>query len=255
MCQPGTYQVSFSKRVNGVITPLGEKQTFQVVAIDGPRPMATLADQQRIADLERSVLGLDQVVTETLSRMTLFKRAVDETPGADTALQHRVRIVTDKLKRRAGSAEWRSNSAKQERTCSIVASQPTERRNRQQLGDDARGSNAGTTGTARSCKVELCGNSVAGKTAHRSRCEGTGAGRRTGGCAVDQRQIPQATQFRVISCPTCDALPGNRQRIAHPSELSRARRVRQIRGNRLERGVCIGRQRGGFSPAFKAGHD
>jgi photosystem II stability/assembly factor-like uncharacterized protein len=95
---PGTYQVSFAKRVDGIFTPLGPTQTFQVVAIDGPRPMATLADQQRIADLERSVLGLDRVIGETLSRMTLFKRAIDETPAADTALQHRVRIVTDKLK-------------------------------------------------------------------------------------------------------------------------------------------------------------
>ncbi|HUQ47895.1 MAG TPA: hypothetical protein VM053_06570 [Gemmatimonadaceae bacterium] len=95
---PGTYQVSFSKRIDGKFTPLGETQRFQVVAIDGPRPMATLADQQRIADLQRAVLGLDQVVKETLGRMTLFKRAIDETPAADTALQHRVRIVTDKLK-------------------------------------------------------------------------------------------------------------------------------------------------------------
>ncbi|MEO7366744.1 MAG: glycosyl hydrolase [Gemmatimonadaceae bacterium] len=97
---PGTYQVSFSTRVNGVFAPLGETQRFQVVAVDGTagRTMATLADQQRIADLERSVLGLDQVVREALGRMTLFKRAIDETPTADASLQRRVRVVTDKLK-------------------------------------------------------------------------------------------------------------------------------------------------------------
>ena len=97
---PGTYSVSFAKRVNGVFTPLGETQQFQVIAIDGPgaRTMTTLADQQRAADLERAVLGLDQVVREALTRMTLFRRAIDETPMADTSLQHRVRIVTDKLK-------------------------------------------------------------------------------------------------------------------------------------------------------------
>jgi hypothetical protein len=97
---PGTYQVSFSKRVNGVFTQLGETQRFQVVGIDGPsaRTMTTLADQQRTADLQRAVLGLNQVVTEALNRMTLFKRAIDETPAADTSLQHRARIVTDKLK-------------------------------------------------------------------------------------------------------------------------------------------------------------
>jgi hypothetical protein len=97
---PGTYQVNFAKRVNGTFTQLGEPQRFQVVAIDGPglRTMATLADQQRTADLERAVLGLNQVVSEALSRMTLFKRAIDETPTADTSLQYRVRVVTDKLK-------------------------------------------------------------------------------------------------------------------------------------------------------------
>jgi hypothetical protein len=97
---PGTYQVSFAKRVDGVFTPLGEPQRFQVVGIDGPgaRTPATLADQQRTADLERAVLGLDQVVREALSRMTLFKRAIDETPSADTSLQHRARVVTNKLK-------------------------------------------------------------------------------------------------------------------------------------------------------------
>ena len=97
---PGTYQVSFEKRVNGVFTPIGETQRFQVVGIDGPgtRTMATMADQQRTADLERSVLGLNQVISETLTRMTLFKRAIDETAAADTSLQRRVRVVTDRLK-------------------------------------------------------------------------------------------------------------------------------------------------------------
>jgi photosystem II stability/assembly factor-like uncharacterized protein len=97
---PGTYQVSFSKRINGVFTPIGEPQRFQVVGIDGPgaRTMTTLAEQQRSADLSRAVLGLNQVVSEALSRMTLFKRAIDETAGADVNLQQRVRAVTLKLR-------------------------------------------------------------------------------------------------------------------------------------------------------------
>jgi hypothetical protein len=97
---PGTYQVTFAKRINGVVAPLGEPQRFEVVGVDGPgaRTMTTLADQQRTADLERAVLGLDQVVREALSRMTLFKRAIDETPTADASLQHRARIVINKLK-------------------------------------------------------------------------------------------------------------------------------------------------------------
>jgi len=96
---PGTYRVSFSTRVNGVFTPIGETQTFQVYAVDTVqgRPIATLEDQQRIADLSRSVLGLQQVVREAQGRMNLFKRAIDETPTADTTLQRRVRIMTDRL--------------------------------------------------------------------------------------------------------------------------------------------------------------
>ena len=97
---PGTYRVSFATRIDGAFTPIGEPQTFQVVAIDsvGTRRIATLADQKKIADLERSVLGLDQVIREALTRMNLFKRAVDETPTADTTLQRRVRVMTDRLK-------------------------------------------------------------------------------------------------------------------------------------------------------------
>lgn len=97
---PGTYNVSFATRINGVLTPISGPQSFEVVAIDSvpSRRIASLADQQRIADLERSVLGLDQVVREAITRMALFKRAIDETPTADTTLQHRARIMTDRLK-------------------------------------------------------------------------------------------------------------------------------------------------------------
>ena len=97
---PGTYLVRFSTRVNGVFTPISETQPFQVVAIDSApgRRIASLADQQGIAELQRSVLGLDQVVREALSRMALFNRAIDETPTADTSLQHRARVMIDRLK-------------------------------------------------------------------------------------------------------------------------------------------------------------
>jgi hypothetical protein len=86
--------------VNGVFSPIGEPQSFQVIAIDtvAGRRIATLEDQQRIADLSRSVLGLQQVLREASARMTLFKRAIDETPTADTTLQRRVRIMTDRLR-------------------------------------------------------------------------------------------------------------------------------------------------------------
>jgi photosystem II stability/assembly factor-like uncharacterized protein len=96
---PGTYQVSLAKRVDGVITPIAGPQRFDVVGIDGPgnRTVATLAEQQRVAELNREVQGLSSVVDEAVTRMKLFKRAIDETPTADTSLQRRVRVLETKL--------------------------------------------------------------------------------------------------------------------------------------------------------------
>jgi hypothetical protein len=97
---PGTYQVAIAKRVDGVVTPLGSPQRFQVVDLDSVpgRVMATLAEQRKTAELERSVLGTSALVTETLRRVGFLKRAIDETPAADTSLAHRVRVLEQRLK-------------------------------------------------------------------------------------------------------------------------------------------------------------
>jgi hypothetical protein len=96
---PGTYQVTLSTRVNGKLTQIIGPQKFEVVGIDGPgtRTLATLAQQQKAAELNREALGLDAVINETLQRMPLFKRAIDETPTADTSLQRRVRDIQARL--------------------------------------------------------------------------------------------------------------------------------------------------------------
>ena len=97
---PGTYQVSLAKRVDGVFTPLGTTQRFQVVDVDSipGRTMATIADQRTVAELERSVLGTSALINETLRRVGFLKRAIDETPGADTSLAHRVRVLEQQLR-------------------------------------------------------------------------------------------------------------------------------------------------------------
>jgi photosystem II stability/assembly factor-like uncharacterized protein len=96
---PGTYQVTLSTRVDGKFTTIAGPQKFEVVGVDGPgaRTMATLAQQQKTAELDREALGLDAVINEALGRMPLFKRAIDETPTADTSLQRRVRDIQTKL--------------------------------------------------------------------------------------------------------------------------------------------------------------
>ena len=97
---PGTYQVALSKRVDGVFSPLGSPQQFQVVDVDSVpgRVMASIADQRKTAELERSVLGTSALVSETLRRVAFLKRAIDETPSADTSLAHRVRVLEQRLK-------------------------------------------------------------------------------------------------------------------------------------------------------------
>ena len=96
---PGTYSVALSKRVDGVFTKLTDEQKFEVVGVDGPgtRTAATLASQQKAAELTREVFGLNNTINEALQRMPLFKRAIDETPTADTSLQRRVRALETKL--------------------------------------------------------------------------------------------------------------------------------------------------------------
>jgi hypothetical protein len=97
---PGTYQVAIAKRVDGVSTPLGTPQRFQVVDADSVpgRVIATIAEQRKVADLARSVYGASALVGETLRRVAFLKRAIDETPSADTSLVHRVRTLEQRLK-------------------------------------------------------------------------------------------------------------------------------------------------------------
>lgn len=97
---PGTYQVALAKRVDGVVTALGAPQRFQVVDVDSVpgRVMATIAEQRKIAELERSVLGTSALVNESLRRVGFLKRAIDETPTADTSLTRRVRTLEQSLR-------------------------------------------------------------------------------------------------------------------------------------------------------------
>ena len=61
------------------------------------RDATTLATDLRNAELKRSVLGASALVGETLGNLKMLKRAVDETPNADSALIKRVRTVEQRL--------------------------------------------------------------------------------------------------------------------------------------------------------------
>jgi photosystem II stability/assembly factor-like uncharacterized protein len=88
---PGKYSVSLSKRVNGVVSQLGQPQTFSVYA-DGlstmtPDDRAALLDfQQKVARLQRAVSGALETANQLKARLALMKRALLQTPAADVKL-------------------------------------------------------------------------------------------------------------------------------------------------------------------------
>jgi photosystem II stability/assembly factor-like uncharacterized protein len=91
LVMPGTYKVSLAKRVDGVITSLGQSQEFQVM-VDGqermtPADRANLVEfQQKVARLQRAVQGATATASALKPRLIAIRRALLETPAAPEKL-------------------------------------------------------------------------------------------------------------------------------------------------------------------------
>ena len=92
LVMPGSYKVSVAKRVEGVVTPLGPPQEFQVT-VEGIENMST-ADrsalvefQQKAIRLQRAVSGATQAANGLRPRLAAIKRAINETPSLPQRLQ------------------------------------------------------------------------------------------------------------------------------------------------------------------------
>lgn len=91
LVMPGTYKVSVAKRVDGLMTALGQPQEFQVT-VEGqgsmtPSDRATLVEfQQKVARLQRAVQGAQDAANALKPRLALIKRALLETPAAGEKL-------------------------------------------------------------------------------------------------------------------------------------------------------------------------
>jgi hypothetical protein len=88
---PGTYTVSFEKRVDGALTAFGEPRTFAVESLGLQTLKAKdatelLAFQKKTARLQRAVLGSIEAAEEAQNRVKGAKKALDDTPGAAPAL-------------------------------------------------------------------------------------------------------------------------------------------------------------------------
>ena len=101
MVVPGRYSVTLAKRVDGVLTAIGEPQTFAVAPLDSnatPRSPAILAFQQKTAALQRALLGANAAAGEAMTRIQSLKRAVQETPTTDDKLGTDLRSIESRLR-------------------------------------------------------------------------------------------------------------------------------------------------------------
>ena len=87
---PGEYSVELAKIVDGETTPLAGPSKFTVVELgdstfDAQDREQILEFQQQVARLQRAVGGAVRVAAEAGERLDYLRRAVDETPAAESA--------------------------------------------------------------------------------------------------------------------------------------------------------------------------
>ena len=101
---PGTYTVTLAREVDGVITPLAQPQSFEVI----PLGLATfaakdraevLAFQKKIARLYRAVQGTLKAAGEGRTRLEHIRKALLDTPAADPTLLSEVDRLEKSLHR------------------------------------------------------------------------------------------------------------------------------------------------------------
>jgi hypothetical protein len=92
LVMPGTYKIEVAKKIDGLLTPLGQPQQFEVV-VDGQQEMS-LADrsalaefQQKASRLQRAVSGSLEAANALKPRLGAIKRAIMETPSLPHKLQ------------------------------------------------------------------------------------------------------------------------------------------------------------------------
>jgi hypothetical protein len=103
LVMPGAYRVSAARRVDGVLTPLGSPQDFEIVvegqsSMSGPDRVALVEFQQKVARLQRAVQGALEAANALKPRLALIRRALLDTPS-----------VGDKLLDDAASLDKRTN--------------------------------------------------------------------------------------------------------------------------------------------------
>ena len=99
---PGKYSVRVVKRIDGVETPVGEPQTFNVVPLylsimqESDR-MAVLEFQKKAAAVQRTAMGAGRATADALERVQYIRRGLDQIAGPDPKLLAQVNAVNTAL--------------------------------------------------------------------------------------------------------------------------------------------------------------
>ena len=99
---PGSYSVTLSQRVGGVVTQLGGPVTFNVV-LDSQSPHS-VADQaarwqfqEKLQALRRDIAGALELANSTNTRLDAIRKALDLTPAAPRTLHDQARALQRRL--------------------------------------------------------------------------------------------------------------------------------------------------------------
>ncbi len=99
---PGTYTVTLNKEVDSVLSPLADPVTFQVVPLEqatfaAKDRAAVMAFRKKAARLRLAVRGALRVASDAEDRLKHIRKAVLETPAADSALLADTQQLEDQL--------------------------------------------------------------------------------------------------------------------------------------------------------------
>jgi len=99
---PGTYTVTLAREVDGVVTPLADPQSFEVIPLELATFAAVdraevLAFRKKVARLHRAVRGALEAAKEAEDRLTHIRKAVVDTPAADATLLAEAQALTGRL--------------------------------------------------------------------------------------------------------------------------------------------------------------
>jgi photosystem II stability/assembly factor-like uncharacterized protein len=100
---PGAYKVQLVKRVDGVDTPLGAAQTFNVVplylsAMKESDRAAVLDFQKKASGVQRTMMAAARATQDALTRVQYIRRALDEIAGPDPKLVAQVNAIDTALR-------------------------------------------------------------------------------------------------------------------------------------------------------------